>query len=263
MSESSEKSTAGSTSNEVKSPQAAIVTDQFEKMIDEAFEKTKIILQTRYDDLVGGWDKHKDEFFLIFGIDGKDTILVPYYTSGQQIDPDDAEPTPRNTPSKMEITAHQFMIDGIKRLIGICERLKVGERKYDNNWGFDLYGNFVNETKLKKGAARVANGQTLNTLPDKYCERIHIEILHRFCEMKRITGEDSRVSALCHELSHLVIYKENGDYYGGMGTDDLLPLGSNTRRKDYTDHADMLRKKKSKRVFNNAYNIERYFQIKI
>ena len=38
-------------------------------MIDEAFEKTKIILQTRYDDLVGGWDKHKDEFFLIFGMD--------------------------------------------------------------------------------------------------------------------------------------------------------------------------------------------------
>lgn len=263
MSENSRKSTTGQTRSEDKSLQEAIVSDQFKKIIDEAFEKTKIILQKRYDNLTKEWDSYKDEFSSIFGIDGNDTILVNYYTPGQQIDPDSAPQTPRNTPSEMEITAHQFMIDGVKRLMDICERLYIDNRKYDKDWGFYRYGSFINETALTSGAACVAKGQTLNALPSQYKERIHIEILHRFIEITRITGRDSRVSTLCHELSHLVIYKENGAYYGGMGTDDILPKGVSRTNGNYTKHADTLLKKKSKQVFNNAYNIEKYFEVKI
>ncbi|EDX3117379.1 hypothetical protein B6O77_004597 [Salmonella enterica subsp. enterica serovar Mississippi] len=243
MSKNSKKSTARQTSSEDKSPQEAIVSDQFKKIIDEAFEKTKSILEKRYDNLTKEWDSHKDEFSSVFGIDGEETISVNYYTPGQQIDPDYVPRTPRNTPSKMEITAHQFMIDGVKRLMDICAMLYIDNRKYDKVWGFDRYGSFINETALTLGAARVAKGQTLNALPSQYKERIRIEILHRFIEITRITGRDSRVSTLCHELSHLVIYKENGVYYGGMGTDDILPEGLSRTNSNYTKHADTLLKK--------------------
>lgn len=263
MSNNSKKSTEGQTSSEDKNLQEAIVSDQFKKIIDEAFGKTKSILKKRYDNLTKEWDSYKDEFSSVFGIDGEDIILVSYYTPGQQIDPDYVPRTPRNTPSKMEITAHQFMIDGVKRLMDICERLYIDNREYDRAWRFDRYGSFINETALTLGAARVGKGQTLNALPSQYKERIHIEILHRFIEITRVTGRDSRVSTLCHELSHLVIYKENGIYYGGMGTDDILPKGVSRTNGNYTNYADTLREKKSKQVFNNAYNIEKYFEIKI
>ncbi|EAZ0462821.1 hypothetical protein OJ34_23655 [Salmonella enterica subsp. enterica] len=263
MSENRKKSTTGQTSNEDKSLQEAIVSDQFKKIIDEAFEKTKSILQKRYDNLTKEWDSYKDEFSSIFGIDGDDTIFVNYYTRGQQIDPDNVPRTPRNTPSEMEMTAHQFMIDGVKRLMDICEKLYIDNREYDKIWGFDRYGSFINETALTLGAARVRKGQTLNALPSQYKERIHIEILHRFREITRVTGRDSRVSTLCHELSHLIIFKENGVYYGGMGTDDIIPNGVPDTNENYTKHANSLVRKKSKKVFNNAYNIEKYFEVKI
>lgn len=102
---------------------------------------------------------------------------------------------------------------------------------------FYRYGNFLNETALTLGAARISKGQTLNTMPDKYKERIHVEILHRFKEINRVTVRDSRVSTLCHELSHLVIYKENDVYYGGMGTDDIIPKGIRKTNDNYTKHA--------------------------
>lgn len=239
------------------------VSDQFKKMMDEAFENTKAILQKRHDDLKEWGYSQEEEFFKIFGIEGKEPILIKYYTPGQQIDPDDAEPTPRNTPSEIEVYAHDFMRDGVERLIDICDRIEVGSRQYDKDSGFYRYGNFLNETALNFGVARVSKGQTLNRLPDKYKENMRIEILHRFHEIKRITGCDSRVSTLCHELSHLVIYKENGIFYGGMGTDDIIQKGVGKTSDNYTKNARHLVQENSKQVFNNAYNIERYFEIKI
>ncbi|EDX33004.1 hypothetical protein SD15574_3137 [Shigella dysenteriae 155-74] len=50
-----------------------------------------------------------------------------------------------------------------------------------------------------------------------------------------MTGKDSKVSSLCHELTHLVRYGPKG-MYGGMQSEDMT-------------------------LFENAYNIERYFEI--
>ncbi|EDW1644269.1 hypothetical protein EK69_004580 [Salmonella enterica subsp. enterica] len=240
-----------------------VVSDKFKKMIDEAFKKTKAILKQRRDDLNNWGYDQEHEFSTIFGIEGKELITMKYYSPGQQIDPDDAKPTPQNTPSEIEVYAYDFMRDGVERLLGICNKIEVGDRMCDENSIYYRYGNFLNETALKLGAARIGKGQTLNALPDKYKERIHIEILHRFKEINRLTGLDSRVSTLCHELSHLVIYKENGVYYGGMGTDDIIQKGVAETNANYAKHAKYLVQKKSKQVFNNAYNIEKYFEIKI
>lgn len=240
-----------------------VVSDKFKRMIDEAFKNTKAILKQRCDDLKHWGYDQEHEFFKIFGINGNEIITMKYYSPGQQIDPDDAEPTPQNTPSEIDVYAYDFMLDGVERLLCICNKIEVGNRACDKDSIFYRYGNFLNETALTLGAARISKGQTLNALPDKYKERIHIEILHRFKEINRVTGRNSRVSTLCHELSHLVIYKENGVYYGGMGTDDIIPKGIRKTNDNYTKHAVDLFQKKSKQVFNNAYNIERYFEIKI
>lgn len=253
----------GTTEEKKECVKEFVVSDKFKIMIDEAFENTKAILKQRCDDLKKWGYDQEHEFSTIFGIGGNELITMKYYSPGQQIDPDDAKPTPQNTPSEIEVYAYDFMRDGVERLLSICNLIKVGDRAYDENSKFYRYGNFLNETALTLGAARISKGQTLNALPDKYKDRIHVEILHRFTEINKVTGLDSRVSTLCHELSHLVIYKENGVYYGGMGTDDIIPKGIKKTNDNYTKHAKNLLQKKSKHVFNNAYNIERYFEIKI
>lgn len=225
MSDNKLKSTEQYTIAKEQCVREAVVTDQFKKVVEKAFEKTKEILQCRHDDLTAWGIKQQNEFSSIFGIEGKENIVVKYYNPGQQIDPDDAKPTPRNAPSTLEITAHDFMVEGVERLINICDKLEIGNRVCDINWGSYRYGNFLNETALNLGVARIAKGQTLNILPNKYKENIRIEILNKFNALPNLMGYNSQVSTLCHELSHLIIYKENDIFYGGMGTDDILPNG--------------------------------------
>ncbi|ECJ8344635.1 hypothetical protein FP708_26405, partial [Salmonella enterica] len=62
-----------------------VVSDKFKKMIDEAFKKTKAILEQRRDDL-NKWEYDQEhEFSTIFGIEGKELITIKYYSPGQQI----------------------------------------------------------------------------------------------------------------------------------------------------------------------------------
>lgn len=235
----------------------SVVTDQFKRMMTNAFEKTKAILKRRYDDLTS-WDaQHQKEFSKIFGVDGGTTITTKYYSAGQHLTDE-----PRDAPSLIIMPAHDFMKQGVKRLIDICDLIDVGMRTCDIETGFYLYGNFLNETSLSvRASARVAKGQTLNKTPDKYKDTLRIEILQNF-QKRKLTGVGSQVSTLCHELSHLIIYQDKGALYGGMGTDDF-PKGDFSESTHFLSYAAALLKAHSPLVFENAYNVEKYFELEI
>ena len=75
-----------------------------------------------------------------------------------------------------------------------------------------------------------------------------------------MTGKDSKVSSLCHELTHLVRYGPKG-MYGGMQSEDMPVDKELQNAKEYDIFADKLIKKTDMTLFENAYNIERYFEI--
>lgn len=83
-----------------------------------------------------------------------------------------------------------------------------------------------------------------------------------------VMGMGSRVSTLCHEMSHFE-KKFADSSLGGMGTfdydvDGRKPLPGEKDNWSYEQHlagADKLVKTKDENVFDNSYNIERYFEI--
>ena len=70
------------------------------------------------------------------------------------------------------------MIDGVNRMIMICDSISVESRSCQN--GVNLYGNFINNTHIFPGSARVNNGITIGLSPDQYKETLRIEILQNF-----------------------------------------------------------------------------------
>lgn len=85
-----------------------------------------------------------------------------------------------------------------------------------------------------------------------------------------VMGVDSRVATLCHEMSHFDKHYVD-PMLGGMGTSDYDVDGKkhSTRELDkwsIQEHrlgADKLVKTGDSNVFDNAYNIERYFELEL
>ncbi|EKK5245904.1 peptidase M35 [Cronobacter sakazakii] len=71
----------------------------------------------------------------------------------------------------------------------------------------------------------------------------------------KMTGHDSRVATLCHEMSHYGII---------FNSDDVPPPGKDplqTTPKQFQEQANSMVSKGSTGVMQNAYNLERYFEI--
>lgn len=245
-----------------------IVTDQFKVMMDNVFSETKKVLIKRYNNLKNWTDIDKKEFSDIFGVCGDKTKITSGYIEKGQ----------KEKQSEI-ISAHDFMLNSVLRLMEIYNNISVDNRVFKN--GENLYGNFINNTHIKDGSARVNEDQTIGLTPegDKtqpieketskgkvtiyhngYNEQLRIEILQRF-KKKPIWGHNSRISTLCHELSHFSRYCVDGKHYGGMGTKDS-PTETYDPNFDYEGYADSLVSKHDPAVFENAYNIEKYFEIK-
>ncbi|EAN4681797.1 hypothetical protein EHN46_23225 [Salmonella enterica] len=222
-----------------------IVSDKFKKMMDDAFDATKSVLKKRAKNLKTWGENDKQEFRKIFGVPG-DTMITSTYFS-------------KDVTEKLseEVDARTFMMDGVNRLIMICDKISVESRICQN--GVNLYGNFINNTHISPGSARVNSDLTIGLPPDKYKEKLRIEILQNF-KKKPFSGRESHVSSLCHELSHFCRYFINGEHCGGMGTDDV-PTEEFDPNFRYTGYARDLVSAHDPMVFKNAYNIERYFEI--
>ncbi|EDW1644215.1 hypothetical protein ACVUCS_004534 [Salmonella enterica subsp. enterica] len=240
------------------------VTDQFISTMRTAFAATKQVLKTRKKNLEAWTNDDQNDFEEIFGLKGKTSIIIDYYTPGQRVDGEG-----KIIPSHKETTAYEFIKSGVDRMIFICDSLNVGPRQNKNNQ--IICGNFANLTVAgPKGAARIPPLQTThidlkhndyknnspeNTLRLEYQKRITVDILQRFIHQD-ITGEDSQASTLCHELSHLLLIWDGERYYGGLSSNDLGEGNEVANARDLRDKLDP-------KVFKNAYNIEKYFEIVI
>lgn len=223
-----------------------IVSDKFKKMMDTVFEAANRVLKTRYNNITR-WNKDdQEEFLKIFGVPGN-TIITSKYSA-------------KNESSFLseEVEARVFMQEGIQRLLTMCEKISVGTRKCKD--GINLYGNFVNNTHISPGSARVEETQTIGLSPDNYAEKLRIEILHNFEAKKNLFGHNSRVSTLCHELSHFCRYYVDEKHCGAFGSKDS-PTKEFNPNYNYDGYASDLVRAHDSAVFMNAYNIERYFEI--
>ncbi|RJT19203.1 hypothetical protein [Buttiauxella izardii] len=255
------KSTKGTSEKKKQCVKEAKVTNQFKKMMDEALEATKKVLEQRKKDLSEeGWnDAKRAEFEEIFGIQGSSIISV----DGE----DEKKKTKAADPgSPMDpfieirtISAHEFVQESVERLLAMFEKISTtGNAENDDP---TLNGNFFNKTHLKKGSASVTADQTSFLDPDRYKEVLKINIFQNFV-CKSLMGFDSQVSTLCHELSHFYRSGENGKD-GGMGTEDMPTKGGYDPNKKYYEFASILKKWKSQYVFKNSYNVEQYFEIEL
>ncbi|HDR2473209.1 hypothetical protein PVM12_19915 [Enterobacter soli] len=237
------------------------VTDQFMKMINKALDATKGVLKTRKENLKAWTYNDEKEFEGIFGLRGKTDIIINYYTPGQKVNADG-----EITPSHIKTTAYEFIKSGVDRMIDICDSLIVGNRTDENN--NIIYSNFVNLTDRPIGSARIPALQTTHMdlknhiyknksqeeiLKLEYQKKITIDILQNFT-CKKPTGKASQASTLCHELSHLFTIWDGVQYYGGLSSDDLGKGREIANARDLIDTHDS-------KVFKNAYNIEKYFEI--
>ncbi|MDV2865164.1 hypothetical protein [Phytobacter ursingii] len=237
------------------------VTDQFMKMITGALVATKRVLSTRKKNLEAWTYDDKKEFQDIFGLSGKTDITVDYYTPNQKVNANG-----EITPYRIKTTAHEFIKNGVDRMIFICDSLIIGNRTDENNK--IIYSNFVNLTDRPIGSARIPALQTTHIdlkdhnyknksqeeiLKLEYQKRITIDILQNFT-CKKTTGKSSQVSTLCHELSHLFTIWDGVQYYGGLSSDDL------GKGREIANAIDLSTRHDPK-VFKNAYNIEKYFEI--
>lgn len=238
------------------------VTDKFKVMITKAFEETKRVLDIRANDLKAWTPAHEKEFVNIFGLSGETTITINYYLPGQKADVNN-----HLTALNREMTAYNFIKGGVDRMIAICNSLEIADR-VDESINKVLYGNFSNQTDNPRGSARVSQRQTLhiNLKDDKYRnksqeeklkaayrEGLTIDILQNFT-CKGVSGKNSQVSTLCHELSHFLTIWDGEQYYGGLSSNDL------GEGREFTN-ATELKNSHNPKVFENAYNIEKYFEI--
>lgn len=232
------------------------VTNQFKKMMSEALEATRKVLDQRQNDLSEkGWSNEKqEEFYQIFGV--KDSAVITIDSEEEKKKAKAADPINPMDPyiEKQNITAYIFMQESVDRLINICDRISV-ESDTENNDSI-LHGNFLNTTNLNKGSASVPANQTLGLNIDRYNKILRINIYQNFIG-KPLMGFESQTSTLCHELSHFYRSGDNG-IFGGMGTIDMSKKG---RERLYYEYANELIDTSSQYVFKNSYNIEKYFEL--
>ncbi|BCG10576.1 hypothetical protein [Buttiauxella agrestis] len=256
---SERKSTKGTSEKKKQCVKETKVTNQFKKMMDEALEATQKVLEQRQKDLSGkGWDADKQkEFFKIFGVEGHSIITID--SEEEKKKAMDADPSSPFDPyiEKRNITAHEFMQEGVDRLLFIFK--KISTTIDEGNKDPILIGNFFNKIDSDKGSASVTADQTSFLDPERYAEILRINIFQNFV-CKPLMGVNSQASTLCHELSHFYRSGENGRD-GGMGTEDMPTKGGYSKLKNYPTFATELKESKNQYVFKNSYNIERYFEI--
>jgi|GEM_PF-814668 len=262
---SERKSTKGTSEKKKQCVKETKVTNQFKKMMDEALEATKKVLEQRQKDLSDkGWNADKQkEFFEIFGINGNDVITVDSKEEREKVrkvrdackDPDIIPPMDPYIEVRDSITACFYMKEGVDRIIDICNKISV-RAPIDN--AQIVHGNFVNHTDMKGSSANVKSDQNLGLNPDLYKDNLKINIHQNFV-CKPLMGYDSQVSTLCHELSHF--FRSQDAKHGGMGTDDMPVSGGFDVAKGYYGYANDLKKMGSQDIFKNAYNIEGYFEL--
>ncbi|MGB7799599.1 hypothetical protein [Buttiauxella sp.] len=241
------------------------MTNQFQKMMDEALKATKKVLEQRQKDLSEkGWNADKqNEFFKIFGINGSDVITVDSRKEREKVrkirkNDKASENLPPMDPYievRDDITAYIYMRDGVGRLLDMCTKISVTS-PIDSSQR--IHGNFVNQTDINDGSANVSGDQTLGLNSDSYKNILKINIQQNFV-CKPLMGYDSQASTLCHELSHF--FRSQDGKHGGLGTDDMPVSGGFSKNKPYNSNASDLKSSGNQDVFKNSYNIEKYFEL--
>lgn len=234
--------------------------NDFKVMIKETLESMDRVLTQRELDLKIWGEKEQDEFYTIFGSVGEHVL--------------DIDMPVRGVSRIQKMTAREVMQDCIRRLCWIKRQLTLDSfinRIYDPDNPNDLHNSTLPRDLRapKTFAAYVSSSQQRDfkiNIGINFTGRINDKNV-RTCLAN--TGINSRVATLCHEMSH---FEKNfvDPTLGGMETLDYESDGSkplpNQDNSSYAGHlagADKLVREGSKDVFNNSYNIERYFQIEV
>lgn len=229
--------------------------NDFNAMIEEALEAMERVLLQRELDLKTWGEKEQTEFYTIFGSRGERLI--------------DVDMPLRGISSVQKMTARELMLDCIRRLHWIKNQLTL-----------DSFVNMIHGPANPQGVngkpdtVKIFTAYVNSDRQDDFKIFIGINFTGRV-NSKNVktcmstTGADSRVSTLCHEMSHFVKHYSN-PYLGGMGTLDYESDGSKPKgnkdsssAKGHLEGANILVKRQGVNVFNNAYNIEKYFEIEV
>lgn len=210
------------------------ITNKFKIMISKARKAQKIVLLRKANDIILWSSSEQSNFLKTFNFIGDETITI----------------RKQGINTGKQIKARFLMMDGIRRIMKISNSLTTE--------------NFKDYTKCNKFAAFVEPH-----LDPPYIVNIGKNFESRDGKKNPITGEDSHVSTLCHEMSHIYWYWKNKDE-GGMWTQDYTDINkfatSDNDEISYKEHvavANKLIKLKKEQLFENAYNIERYFHEKV
>ncbi|EPT5087405.1 peptidase [Salmonella enterica subsp. enterica] len=253
------------------------ITNDFKKMMEEALRAQMAVLNKRKENVENWGVAQSNEFIEIFGIpDYKEIKLeFPYGVRNNHIK------------FKVMVTARDYIKTAVLRLHSICKELSADgecvnvnvndhrlQRDANGNAIYDAKGNavyvdsivirprtgnYVNFTDNDSYTANVPPSQIDGVRPGGYGRVVAVVIGKKFIDMK-LNGKNSKVSTLCHELSHYIRYG-NSFELGGMWTEDM-PVDRELDTSDkYSDYADELKNNKNPVLFQNAYNIERYFEI--
>ncbi|HBA6820088.1 TPA: hypothetical protein J1W43_003790 [Escherichia coli] len=236
--------------------------NDFDAMIKETLEAMDRVLKQREDDLTF-WkedEQKQNEFFQIFGSKGERVIQVDMPLRGKS--------------NIVGMEAKDVMLDCIRRLKWIRSQLTPNSfinRIYDpDNPNDPTNSKLPRDPKAPRTFAAYVNSEQQSdfqiNIGINFTGRINDKNM-RVCST--VMGARGRVSTLVHELSH---FEKNftNPTLGGMGTLDYeadgskpLPNQDNSSYQGHLDGAALLVREKSEDVFNNSYNIEKYFEIEL
>ncbi|HDS8446808.1 TPA: peptidase M35, partial [Escherichia coli] len=144
------------------------ITDHFKIMIDKARKAQKLVLIKRADDLLRWGAQEEYDFSKIFGVKGNKEVNIRKYG--------------HNTGRRMN--ARFLMMDGVRRLMIIANDLTMSS--------------FINYTGCNEFAAFVSPSKDM-----PYIINIGAKFEYRDGKKNPVTGKDSHVATLCHEMSHI------------------------------------------------------------
>lgn len=235
--------------------------NDFRAMIKETLEAMDKVLAQRTNDLEVWGEKEQAEFYKIFGSRGERIIEVEMSLRGDH--------------HKVKMMAREVMQDCIRRLKWIKEQLTLDDfinNIYDPDNPNDPTNTTIpRESGIPKTFSASVNAEEEND----YKVKIGINFTGRLQGNRErrcatVTGVDSRVTTLCHEMSHFV-KKFTDPTIGGMGTSDyndkgLRPVPGQKDKWSILQHqlgAKEMIERGDPNVFDNAYNIEKYFEITV
>ncbi|WP_373240549.1 hypothetical protein [Kluyvera ascorbata] len=264
-----------------------MITNKFVVMMTDSLAYTLSVLKKRQKDLNTWGQAEQKEFEEIMGVSLKNDIEHTYYIC------DMGNINTYHRPAVEKTSVYEFMKKSVDRMCYIVEQLHVDSNPVEVSLvdpcskelgpvpdkSVFKYGNFVNRTFTSEYSAFVKRDATCICPPDKYKEQLEINIGYNFCS-KKMMGPDSKVSTLCHEISHFyrveskneMPVSENNEKksrgtWGGVGTDDLPNDGDYKHTEDadgeniYIKYRKDLKERHSLDVFKNAYNFELYFEL--